>query len=461
MVARPRFIVFVAIAVVVAFCLVPIVVMAQEGITGRTGYTLRLRAGPGEGYPSLGVLTYQTPVVGQARSADSQWILVQSQAGRGWIAAWLTEIDGNLDTLPVSTEIVTVSGLSLTATTAARLRTGPGTGYSQINIIPAGSVVTAVGRDAGAAWILIDYAGGRGWSAAWLFSSGGTINALPVYTAAGASSLPPANMPAAPPPTSSVLSTPVPVAAGYTAHFAYIDGAARDIFRRGQNLGNNPHVFGKVGASDSEHVEYLRRFDDEEFDLAAHGYLLEVITHFSGSFTYDGQSMNDGMPIQAMLSPIWSDPDNCLPDEIPIECDYRRQRPSIVFLHLLTAIVPAGPGSQYEQEVRLIVNFYLERGVIPVLMTHPRSYAPQASWEEMNATVRALARQYRIPLWDFNATTETLPNYGIGLDGSHVTIPADGRTTYFYSDYMEYGMVRRNLETLEILHALLHQVMNP
>jgi hypothetical protein len=77
----------------------------------------------------------------------------------------------------------------------------------------------------------------------------------------------------------------------------------------------------------------------------------------------------------------------------------------------------------------------------------------------MNDTLRLIATQYQIPLWDFYVTTEALPNFGMGEDNNHVSIPADGRTTFFYPGYMNYGMVRRNLESLEVLHAIMHTAM--
>jgi hypothetical protein len=261
-------------------------------------------------------------------------------------------------------------------------------------------------------------------------------------------------------PLPTVEPLPTPYGGGqYTGTLYFIDGAAAAIYQHGQALGNNPKAFAKVGASDTAKVEYLRRFDDGYYDLEDYAYLEEVIVTFKGSFNYTGQAMMEGMPIEAMLDPTWADPDYCEEGETPIECDYRRQKPSIVFLQLLTRVDASGPYTQYYYDVRTIVDFYISNGVIPILMTNPRRAYPNSPSEPMNESLRLVAQQYQIPLWDFWVTTEALPNYGLGPDNNHVSIPDDGRTTFFYPQYMSFGMVRRNLESLEILHALLHSAM--
>jgi dienelactone hydrolase len=62
---------------------------AQGGPDAWTVYELNLRAGPGGSHPVLAVLPPGTPLIGEARSADSSWLLVRTEDGarRGWVAA--------------------------------------------------------------------------------------------------------------------------------------------------------------------------------------------------------------------------------------------------------------------------------------------------------------------------------------------------------------------------------------
>lgn len=66
---------------------------AQSGPDAWTAYELNLRAGPGGDHAVLAVLPPSTPLVAEARSADSAWLLVRTADGarRGWVAAGYLE----------------------------------------------------------------------------------------------------------------------------------------------------------------------------------------------------------------------------------------------------------------------------------------------------------------------------------------------------------------------------------
>jgi uncharacterized protein YraI len=463
--ARRNSIVVAFICVILAALLLPLIVLAQTGVSATTSTTLNLRAGPGRAYAAIGTLPGGVTVPVEGRSADNQWALVKAPAGRGWIAAWLVQMNGSFASVPLSTEVITTTTVTVRTPAPVRMRMGPGTTYELMVTIPVNTMVTAVARNSERTWLLVDYAGMRGWVAAWLVVASSDISRLPISTSPGGST---PNTTPLPGTTSTPMTlTPYPTAVlpppfggeQYTGKLYFIDGAAAAIYERGQAFGNNPKAFAKVGASDSAKVEYLRRFDDNYYDLEDYAYLEEVLVYFKGSFNYVGQALMEGMPIEAMLDPTWANPDYCDDGETPIECDYRRQKPSIVLLQLLTGTQESGPYTKYYDDVRTIVDFYVARGVIPVLMTSPRRGYPNAPSEPMNDSLRLIAMQYKIPLWDFYVTTDTLPNYGLGEDNNHVSIPADGRTTFFYPEYMNYGMVRRNLESLEVLHAILNTAM--
>jgi hypothetical protein len=97
--------------------------------------------------------------------------------------------------------------------------------------------------------------------------------------------------------------------------------------------------------------------------------------------------------------------------------------------------------------------------VIPVLSTLAYQAGAHPSPEEINATIRQVALDDHVPLWDFWQTTESLPNRGVD-NTFHLTLPPDNtKTLYFVDSNMQYGMTRRNLEALQALHEILNAVM--
>jgi len=66
------------------------------------------------------------------------------------------------------------------ATTTARLRSGPGTGYAPIGSVPSGATVSILGKNVSGTWVFIEYAGVRGWAATWVFTITGDLSTVPV-----------------------------------------------------------------------------------------------------------------------------------------------------------------------------------------------------------------------------------------------------------------------------------------
>ncbi len=77
------------------------------------------------------------------------------------------------------------AGLTATSTTAVKVRSGPGTSYPVIGKVPDNTTVNAIGRNAAADWLFIDYNSLQGWAAGWLFTVNGDVNSLPVTDQSG------------------------------------------------------------------------------------------------------------------------------------------------------------------------------------------------------------------------------------------------------------------------------------
>jgi uncharacterized protein YraI len=163
---------------------------AQGTVTITTGYTLKIRSGPGTDFEQVGTVPYNTtlPVLGRDEAAN--WAFVDYNGARGWVAAWLATVSGDLSSVPIGAPDDgggsapppesggAPSGVTAIPTTTLRIRSGAGTDYPQVGTIPAGVEVPVLAYDAAANWIYVDYGGAQGWSAAWLATINGDLNTL-------------------------------------------------------------------------------------------------------------------------------------------------------------------------------------------------------------------------------------------------------------------------------------------
>lgn len=190
----------------------------------------------------------------------------------------------------------------------------------------------------------------------------------------------------------------------------------REIYERGLALGNNPHAFSKIGDCNSEPPFFLARFDSGDYDLGPYSYLQPVIDYFAGSFGRQSMTVWTGNHAWSVLDPTFANPALCLPGETPLACEFRLHRPSVVLIRLGTneAYTPA----LFEQHMRAILDYSIERGVVPILGTK----ADQLEGSDaINDIVRQLAAEYQLPLWDFGRIASTLPGRGLRGDGFHLT----------------------------------------
>ena len=150
----------------------------------------------------------------------------------------------------------------------------------------------------------------------------------------------------------------------------------------------------------------------------------------------------------------------CQSGETPLACEYRTHRPAVALITIRTDINGIGPDHKYYHELRTIVQYSISQGVIPVLGTMPVWGPSHPPAETLNDTVRTVAREFNVPLWDFWVTAETLPGHGVNAS-FHLSSPDAWWAVYLTPDLMEYGMVHYNLEALEVLDAIMHQVIQP
>lgn len=64
-------------------------------------YTLRMRVSPGQDSAEIAVIPHTETVQAVARSADSNWLLVNYGGQSGWVASWVGRLQGAIGDLPV------------------------------------------------------------------------------------------------------------------------------------------------------------------------------------------------------------------------------------------------------------------------------------------------------------------------------------------------------------------------
>lgn len=225
----------------------------------------------------------------------------------------------------------------------------------------------------------------------------------------------------------------------------------REVYLRGQALGNNPHAFSKIGDCNSEAPFFLAKFDTSEYDLGPYFYLQPAVDHFAASFGRQSLAVWTGSHAWAVLDADWANPAYCQTQETPIACEFRLNRPSIVLVRMGTNEV--GTPKLFEESLRQIVQFSLERGVIPILGTKADRLEGDDS---INDIIRTVAQEFGVPLWDFGRAVELIQGRGLRSDGFHLTYFAPR-----YSDALAYksGHSIQNLTALVALDAVWRSVM--
>jgi len=398
------------------------------------------------------------------RTPDNVWIQVAYDDGlSGWIIVTAFAprlIDSSiLDAAPVVdvlqlTPSAEPPGILATVSAASgglRLRRLPDTASTVLFNLPAGSELTVNGRTLDSAWALVKMAEGYiGWVNSSYLEIAGDWSMVP-----GIENPEPAPYVEIPPP----LGAPS-VASGIT-------GGARQIFLRGQALGNRANVFTKVGDSLTDTPYFLRYFVNG-YNLRDYGYLLPVLQYFSAATALDNISFGSTSRASraswstfSVIDPAISDPTACQPGETPLACEYRTVKPAVALIMIGSNDAPAFPSSTYEANMRRIIETSIEMGVVPVLSTLP----PRADYNDniiaYNQVIANLSSTYGVPLWDLYSAVVGLPNQGHGGDGIHLSIPpnAPASTTDFSAENLKYGTTMRNLTALQMLDTVWRQVM--
>ncbi|MBX3060593.1 MAG: hypothetical protein KF770_29400 [Anaerolineae bacterium] len=224
----------------------------------------------------------------------------------------------------------------------------------------------------------------------------------------------------------------------------------RAIYQQGQALGRNPHAFSKLGDSGAMTGYYLTRFDyPPHYTLGDYAYLQPVITHFRKSFQRYGVAVVIGISSWHVLDPARNNPAWCTPEEHMLACEIRLHNPSILLIRLGTN--DQSSAAVLQRNLRRIVTFAIEKGVVPVLATKADRF--ELEYDSNNAAIRELAAEMHIPLWDFDRVAATLPNHGLLPDQVHLS--HSDRNDYTDPATFTKGYPMNDLTALFVLQEIL------
>lgn len=181
----------------------------------------------------------------------------------------------------------------------------------------------------------------------------------------------------------------------------------RDIYELGQTLGNDPNAFSIFGDCQARPEEFFGVYETDPLALASlPPELRELVDNFNGSFNRESPTARDGTTPGALLWTQWHRGRfGCTFAETPVECELRIHNPSFVLIQI---------GSHFESRnteyLRRIITQLIQNGVVPILATKADNRELD---HRVNRDMALLAAEFDLPLWNFWASLNDLPNRGL------------------------------------------------
>lgn len=346
-----------------------------------------------------------------------------------------------------------------------RLREGPSLDHEVILTLAALTPLTITGRTADNSWVEVrtsydDF----GWVFAEWVDVFIDLEGIPISDESIPTQVP--TEPSIPEEATATPNSPV-----HPSTYPYISGVSdhvREIYIRGLELGNRPNVFSKVGDSITVSDAFLYPVGRRSYSLHEYTYLQPVIDFYSEAWARTNNSYANvslaasiGWSAHALLTADVSHETLCGETESPLECEYRWLKPSVALIMLGTNDVPSTPLSSYEGAMREILETTLDYGIIPILSTIPPIHMDGTAGrvDSINAIIHNLANEYDVPLIDYWAALQGLPNDGLRSDGVHPSLAPAGHNADFTPENLKYGMPARTLTALQALDLVWRTVL--
>lgn len=225
-----------------------------------------------------------------------------------------------------------------------------------------------------------------------------------------------------------------------------VSAAARALYQQGLTKGNNSRAFSKIGDGEISTDWFLTAFDLDQghYDLGGFQELITTIETFHGSFERRSIAAQRGFNTHLILDATANDPTLCQEGESRLDCELRIHNPSIAIISLGTN--QAHRPGEFEEGMRSILDILLAKHVLPILSTKGDNLEGD---HRINRTIVCLAQEYQIPLWNFWAAIQPLPNHGLQSDLEHLTY--SGINDFDDPIAMQSAWAVRNLTALQVL----------
>ncbi len=228
-----------------------------------------------------------------------------------------------------------------------------------------------------------------------------------------------------------------------------VSDAMREVYQRGIESGNDPTHFSIIGDCQNVSSYFLSTFDKPgDYSLGIeYAYLQPTIDFYQGSFSRVSLAVKGGFNAAAVLSPLRADPESCNPNESPLDCELRTWKPSVVFVSMETWWSDK-PAEEYDKYMRKVLDRIIEFGAVPIIATKADNLEGDHA---INATIAQIAYEYEIPLWNYWAAVQPLPDQGLSDDRFHLTFARN-----FFDDpkRMLNAWPWRNLTALQSLDVV-------
>jgi hypothetical protein len=232
------------------------------------------------------------------------------------------------------------------------------------------------------------------------------------------------------------------------------------IFAHGQEIGNRSDVFIKIGDSNTANGDFFRPMgmsSGSYCDYGAYQYLAETVDYFSvaprsgaaNSFDSDNFTVIRGLTAAALLDPLWAADSSCQANESPLACEQRVVRPSFSVMMIGLMDLETYDVETFETFLDEVIAESVTAGVIPIQTTFtvlPDYISPEMPlWEkslDLNLVMIEVAQRYGTPVIHLWKALQSLPDYGIGPDRTHLRASV-GEYCSFTGAELEYGGTMR------------------
>jgi hypothetical protein len=219
-----------------------------------------------------------------------------------------------------------------------------------------------------------------------------------------------------------------------------ITNNAISIYKKGISQDVNKKSFSKIGDCQNIKEAFLGIYDHNGRYFLRNDELgwQETIDNFNGFFNRDGEAIEQGLNVAAVLSPLHADPDICLPSESPLDCELRTANPSFAFISFERWWPNETPPDVYEKYLRIVVQKTIDQGTIPILVTKADNIEGN---HQINQIIANLAFENDIPLYNWWKAAQLLPHRGMDPernDGFHISTESWDTRSYYALETLDF-----------------------